>query len=140
MAYGMTPPPPLLGQRERRQPMGGLARSRPLQFAPGFGAANPQTGGTVKNRPIQGQRGAPRTPVRRRSAAPTGAPSGPQAPTQPIADPMGFPPLPEEVQDFEAAAGASRIPGVGQRGSERSVRTRRRRPHPSTGPSEEFYT
>ena len=126
MAYGVVSPPALLDTQRRRQPMGGIPNSRPLPFAAAPGAATPPIGGRPQSRPVQAGRGRP---VQRRGRPSVGAsPSGAGGPTpQPLIDPMRTTPLGEAVPDFEGAAALSRIPGIGQLGSESSVRRRRHR-------------
>jgi hypothetical protein len=118
MAYGIPP----LG--------GGMATpARPVQLAPTLGTPPRQTARRPPSRRVQQQPGRPPQPTQRRQRPqrPPGRGAAPPGLAQPIADPMQFPPLAEEVADLGAAVGMARFPGVGQPGSERGVLDVRRR-------------
>ena len=125
MAYGL---------RNVGAPQQMATPKRPVQLAPNMGTTPRPRGAQPSTRRAQMRPGRQPGGVRRRqpqSRGP-GGPGGGGPPmgggtSQPIADPMNFPPLEDEFADLGAAVGMARIPGIGQPGTERGVLNVRRR-------------
>ena len=122
MAYGL----PNVGAPQQM-----ATPKRPVQLAPNMGTTPSPRGAHPARRRMQPRPGGNPGGVRRRqpqSRGPGGG--GPPmggGPSQPIADPMNFPPFEDQFTDLGAAVGMARIPGVGQPGAERGVLNGRRR-------------
>ena len=125
MAYGL----PNVGAPQQM-----ATPKRPVQLAPNMGTPPSPRGAQPARRRMQPRPGGNPGGVRRRQPQSRG-PGGPGGggppmaggPSQPIADPMNFPPLEDEFADLGAAVGMARIPGIGQPGAERGVLNVRRR-------------
>ena len=117
MAYGV----PAFGAPDQM-----ATPKRPVQLAPNIGTTPRPQGRTAPTRRVQAQPGRRPQQTQRRKPTPGGM-RGPAVPSDPIADPMQFPPLAEEVGDLGAAVGMARFPGVGAPGSERGVLNMQRR-------------
>jgi hypothetical protein len=125
MAYGL----PNVGAPQQM-----ATPKRPVQLAPNMGTTPRPRGAQPSTRRAQMRPGRQPGGVRRRQPQSRG-PGGPGGggppmgggPSQPIADPMNFPPLEDEFADLGAAVGMARIPGIGQPGAERGVLNVRRR-------------